>query len=277
VYQHKGIDNATRVLLLYLADHMHASGTVSVPLATISTDLKVPRNRIGERIRQARDAKLLTIVVYPCPGRTAVYKATIAPSSTDGRPHRKRPGGLVQPTDSDGGEPFPTSGTEPFRTSGTERFRTSYQGSGSPRPEPSHAQTVPDVGVATTTATSETNVTTDTTDVPRLMKHALDSKSNPSSLRSPRSGEPAKPETQEQADDRDDELTHARMLLSSLNPIETDRYRARAAAQALGAAVGSREITIRAAAEAQADGKAARSDAAAARPLDATGSRVEVA
>lgn len=77
VIQSKRIDNATRVLLLVMYDDMNERGYVSVPRSRLAERLQVHPSRITERIKRAKEARLLDSIVVGRPGMTAVYAAVL--------------------------------------------------------------------------------------------------------------------------------------------------------------------------------------------------------
>jgi hypothetical protein len=77
VLRSTAITDATRVLLLVLADRMRANGTVSVPRAELAKILGRSPQRITDRILAAKKAGLLDTVGGGYRGRTAVYVARL--------------------------------------------------------------------------------------------------------------------------------------------------------------------------------------------------------
>jgi hypothetical protein len=76
VFRHRGIKDSTRVLLLWLADRMDANRKVRVPREEVAEALGLSSRRVAERVRDAREAGLLTVVTRGQKGRTAVYQGT---------------------------------------------------------------------------------------------------------------------------------------------------------------------------------------------------------
>jgi hypothetical protein len=74
VYRSKAITDSTRTLLLYLADHMRADRTVSVPRSQIAEALGRNERRVAERFQAAVEAGFLSSVAPGQPGRTAIYQ-----------------------------------------------------------------------------------------------------------------------------------------------------------------------------------------------------------
>lgn len=68
------LTGSVKVLLLYLADHMHPDRKVSIPRAQIADDLGCHEQRIAERFKKAVDAEYLTNVIPGHKGTTAVYQ-----------------------------------------------------------------------------------------------------------------------------------------------------------------------------------------------------------
>lgn len=68
------LTGSVKVLLLYLADHMHTDRRVSVPRAQIAADLGCHEQRVAERFRKAVDAQYLINLVTGHRGVTAVYQ-----------------------------------------------------------------------------------------------------------------------------------------------------------------------------------------------------------
>lgn len=87
VFRHRadGLGNGVRVLLLYLADHMKADRTVSVPRSQIARDLGVSPRQVTERMQAAHEAGLLDTVRRGRPGTTAMYQG-LFPSVSLGTP-----------------------------------------------------------------------------------------------------------------------------------------------------------------------------------------------
>lgn len=85
VFQHRGISNGTRVLLLILADHMKRDGVVSQSRQQIARALGVTPRRITERVSEAHEAGLLDTLVHGKPGTTAVYKMLFPSHGADVR------------------------------------------------------------------------------------------------------------------------------------------------------------------------------------------------
>lgn len=86
VFASKTLSAATKVLCLYLADHMHATTRkVSVPRPQIAQDLGVHHARVAERLDAAIKAGYLDRVVRGRTGTTAVYQGlfpdVLAPAS----------------------------------------------------------------------------------------------------------------------------------------------------------------------------------------------------
>jgi hypothetical protein len=78
VYQHHAIKDTTRVLLLWLADQMDAARTVCLPRKQMAEALGISTRRIDDRMKAAREAKLLTVVTRGQKGRTAKYQGTFS-------------------------------------------------------------------------------------------------------------------------------------------------------------------------------------------------------
>jgi hypothetical protein len=239
IWHDKNIGNATRVLLLFLADHMREDGYVSVPVSTISTALEIPPSRISERIAEAKRAKLLDTVQVGCPGRTATYRAMLAQGEKPARAGRQRPGGKVQPITDVRNPPITDVRNDQLRTSHT----TDRYG----RVEGSHAQPITDVCAASTNALPPTDAhdpsstpaksqsaakaKTNTTTRSISSDTSNNSKSNLSSgARSRRSREPAKPELPA-THCTTDEYGGAREVLDGLAPERRDRFMAQAYAE----------------------------------------------
>lgn len=68
------INDSVRVLLLYLADHMRANRTVSVPRSKIADDLGRSERRISERVSAAHAAGFLDTVEPGYRGHVPVYQ-----------------------------------------------------------------------------------------------------------------------------------------------------------------------------------------------------------
>lgn len=77
VFRDPQLSNASKLLLVYLADYIRADRSVSVPMPRICRDLGVGRSRVAERIGQARERGFLTVRSPGVRGRTAVYEALI--------------------------------------------------------------------------------------------------------------------------------------------------------------------------------------------------------
>jgi DNA-binding Lrp family transcriptional regulator len=77
VYRDPRISNATRVLLLLLADNLRSDGRASVPRSRLASALGVHPSRVTERTREAVTAGLLKVLTPGSPGTTAVYAVTI--------------------------------------------------------------------------------------------------------------------------------------------------------------------------------------------------------
>ena len=73
VFKHRRTPEATRVLLLYLADHVRHDETVSVPRITIARALGIEERRVTERVKSARDLGWLVTVTRGQKGLTAVH------------------------------------------------------------------------------------------------------------------------------------------------------------------------------------------------------------
>jgi hypothetical protein len=71
------IDGETRAMLLVLHDWMTESGRVSVPRERLADMFDVDPRRITERIKRARDARLLDKAGGGYRGRTSIYDAVI--------------------------------------------------------------------------------------------------------------------------------------------------------------------------------------------------------
>lgn len=76
IYRHPGLSNGARVAALWLADHMRADRTVSVPQKRIADALGITPRRVRERLAEVTDAGLLDVVVKAQPRTTAVYQGT---------------------------------------------------------------------------------------------------------------------------------------------------------------------------------------------------------
>jgi hypothetical protein len=82
-FRHGVYANRTRltagcqILLLRMSDDMNHNCIVSVPRATLATDLNAPESRISEWVKQAKDAGFLSVVKPAKRGRTAVYQGLI--------------------------------------------------------------------------------------------------------------------------------------------------------------------------------------------------------
>lgn len=70
------VTDATRVLLLLLADEMRADLTVCVPRSELARRLDRSERRIQERIKEAKERDLLATIVRGQKHVTAVYGAT---------------------------------------------------------------------------------------------------------------------------------------------------------------------------------------------------------
>ena len=70
------VTDATRVLLLLLADEMRADLTVCVPRSELARSLDRSERRIQERIKEAKEAGLLATIVRGQKHVTAVYGGT---------------------------------------------------------------------------------------------------------------------------------------------------------------------------------------------------------
>jgi hypothetical protein len=115
-----------RVLLLRLLDDMNVNGVVSIPRSRLSADLGIPPARVSERVKQAREIGLLTVVRYGAPGVTAVYQASL-PDSMRGTSDVPTTG-LVEvrpPVPSGGTSDVPQSGGLEVRQTGTHCVETS--------------------------------------------------------------------------------------------------------------------------------------------------------
>lgn len=97
VFKSTRIKDNARVLLLYLADHMKADRTVSIPRKTIASDLGKSERRITERIAAAHEAGFLSTVAAGYRGRTAVYQGLFPTpqSGTHARPLSTRDSGTI--------------------------------------------------------------------------------------------------------------------------------------------------------------------------------------
>jgi hypothetical protein len=88
VYMSPRVNDATRVLLLYLADHMRADRTVSVPQATIAKGIGKSPRRVAERVKQGLESGLLDRKAPGYRGHTAIYQGlfpnaeSMSPTST---------------------------------------------------------------------------------------------------------------------------------------------------------------------------------------------------
>lgn len=71
------ITDATRVVLLVLADEMRQDGYVSVPRKDIAARLGRSERRVQQRIADAREAGLLTVIRPGYRGHTAEYRAVL--------------------------------------------------------------------------------------------------------------------------------------------------------------------------------------------------------
>lgn len=83
VYGASKVNDATKLMLLFLADHMRADRKVSVPQTAIAEALGKSESRVKERVRWARKAGWLSRVSGGYRGHTAVYQGTF-PSSESG-------------------------------------------------------------------------------------------------------------------------------------------------------------------------------------------------
>ncbi|HXH79115.1 helix-turn-helix domain-containing protein [Nocardioides sp.] len=92
VYRSTTLSDRTKVLLLFLADHMREDRKVSVPRDRIAKALGRSERRITERITEAHDAGWLSTVVRGQKGLTAVYQGLFPDvvSGTDARPLNRR-------------------------------------------------------------------------------------------------------------------------------------------------------------------------------------------
>jgi hypothetical protein len=89
-YRAAGMTGELRALLIVLARHMDANGYVSVPQSRIAEMFGVPRTRIIERIKRAKDLGLLDTVQSGRPGVTAVYQATLPAELAGASPRTMR-------------------------------------------------------------------------------------------------------------------------------------------------------------------------------------------
>lgn len=92
VYRSTTLSDRTKVLLLFLADHMRADRKVSIPREKVAKALGRSERRITERITEAQDNGWLWTVVRGQKGITAVYQGLFpdAVSGTDARPLNRR-------------------------------------------------------------------------------------------------------------------------------------------------------------------------------------------
>ena len=92
VYRSTTLSDRTKVLLLFLSDHMREDRKVSVPRAKIASSLGRSERRITERITEAQDHGWLSTVVRGQKGLTAVYQGLFpdALSGTDVRPLNRK-------------------------------------------------------------------------------------------------------------------------------------------------------------------------------------------
>ena len=74
VFRSARITDATRVLLLLMADRMDANRKVSVPRSELARLLGRREQRVAERFHSAVESGLLTTVSRGHKGRTAVYQ-----------------------------------------------------------------------------------------------------------------------------------------------------------------------------------------------------------
>ena len=74
VFRSPKINDATRVYLLYLAEHMRADRKVSVPQAVVEEALGKSKRRIDARRKAAIEAGLLSRVAAGYRGTTATYQ-----------------------------------------------------------------------------------------------------------------------------------------------------------------------------------------------------------
>jgi hypothetical protein len=77
IFNHDGIGDSCRVLMVYLARHMSDRGVVSVPQQTISRALGIQPRRVASRIAEARAAGVLDKLGGGYHGRTAEYVAVM--------------------------------------------------------------------------------------------------------------------------------------------------------------------------------------------------------
>ncbi|RYC14564.1 hypothetical protein [Nocardioides zhouii] len=95
VYRSTTLTDRTKVLLLFLADHMGQDRRVSIPRHKIAAGLGRSERRITERITEAHDSGWLWTQVRGQKGITAVYQGLFpeSVSGTDARPlNRRKPG-----------------------------------------------------------------------------------------------------------------------------------------------------------------------------------------
>ena len=88
VFRSTVLSDRTKVLLLYLAEHMREDRKVSVPREQIAKALGKSERRITERVTEAHDCGWLDTVVRGQKGITAVYQGLFPNdfSGTDVRP-----------------------------------------------------------------------------------------------------------------------------------------------------------------------------------------------
>jgi hypothetical protein len=86
VWQSSRITDATRALLLLMADSMKPDQTVSVPRSKLAAQLGRHERRIDERIKQAVEAGFLESVTPGYRTHTAVYRCRFPRA---GQPYRR--------------------------------------------------------------------------------------------------------------------------------------------------------------------------------------------
>jgi hypothetical protein len=133
------IHDATRVLLLVLADDMREDGYVTVPREVLARRLDRTERKVSARLAEAVDARLLDRVVRGQKGRTAVYRALLRVPGTGTLSDDDRvtaTSTLNRTTDTatrhpDGGFRVPHGGPTSTKASSTERRGETPSGAGS--------------------------------------------------------------------------------------------------------------------------------------------------
>ena len=85
IFRSTQLGDRTKVLLLYLSDHMQPNRKVSIPRAQIARDLGRSERRVTERIAEAHDKGWLDTITRGQKGITAVYEGTFPDPPVRGR------------------------------------------------------------------------------------------------------------------------------------------------------------------------------------------------